>query len=164
VSVLDLLLVGVALVAVLWWGVSRHRRPAVLEAFSFAAALLTVLTLALEDMRWQLVPWQVLALAVAAAAALRRWRPGHSRRWRRVIARSLLVAGLATAGVALLTAFVPALPEPTGPHKVGGAPSAHVVPRCVRPVPLTKRPSSEALPPFRVFWRVARCAPVRRGC
>jgi predicted dienelactone hydrolase len=36
-----------------------------------------------------------------------------------VIARSLLVAGLATGGVALLTAFVPALPEPAGPHKVG---------------------------------------------
>ncbi|HEY8792207.1 MAG TPA: hypothetical protein VIL96_04950, partial [Gaiellaceae bacterium] len=70
-------------------------------------------------MRWQLVPWQVLAVAVAAAAALRRWRPGHSRRWRRVIARSLLVVGLAAGGVVLLTAFVPALPEPTGPHHVG---------------------------------------------
>src|SRR5207248_2001992 len=80
---------------------------------------LRVLAVALEDTRWQLVPWQDLAIAVAGAAALRRWRPGHSRRWRRVIARCLLVAGLAVAGVALLTAFVPALPEPTGPHKVG---------------------------------------------
>src|SRR5207245_10051312 len=108
-----------ALTAALWWEVSRHRRPAGLEAFSFAAVFLAVLTLALEDTRWQLVPWQVLATAVAAAAALRRWRPGHSRRWRRVVARCLLVAGLAAAGVGLLTAFVPALPEPTGPHKVG---------------------------------------------
>src|SRR6266542_6262753 len=118
-SILDRLLIVTSLTAALWWAVSRHRRPAVLEAFSFAAAFLAVLTLALEDMRWQLVPWQVLATAVAAGAALRRWRPGHSRRWRRVIARCLLVAGLAAAGVALLTAFVPALPEPTGPHKVG---------------------------------------------
>jgi dienelactone hydrolase len=118
-SILDTLLIVSALTAALWWAVSRHRRAAVLEAFSFAAASLAVLTPALEDMRWQLVPWQVLAVAVAAAAALRRWRPGRSRRWRRVIARSLLVAGLAAAGVALLTAFVPALPEPAGPHKVG---------------------------------------------
>src|SRR5438876_6754666 len=114
-SILARLLIVTALTAALWWAVSRNRRPAVLEAFSFA----TVLTLALEDMRWQLVPWQVFAIAVAAAAALRRWRPGHSRRWRRVIARCLFVAGLATAGFALLAAFVPTLPEPTGPHKVG---------------------------------------------
>jgi dienelactone hydrolase len=118
-SILDTLLIVTALTAALWWMVSRHRRPAVLEAFSFAAALLTVLTLALEDMHWQLVPWQVLAVAVAAAAALRRGRPGRSRRWRRVIGRILLVAGLASGGVVLLTAFVPALPEPSGPHKVG---------------------------------------------
>jgi hypothetical protein len=118
-SILDRLLIVTALTAALWWALSRNRRQAVLEAFSVAPSVLTVLTLALEDMRWQLVPWQVLAVAVAAAAALRRWRPGRSRRWRRVIARCLLVAGLAAGGVALLTAFVPALPEPTGPHKVG---------------------------------------------
>lgn len=58
-------------------------------------------------------------MAVAAAAALRRWRPGRSRRWRRVIARTLLVPWLAVAGVVLLTAFVPWLPEPNGPYKVG---------------------------------------------
>src|SRR5439155_11795648 len=118
-SILDTLLIVTALTAALWWAVSRHRRPAVLEAFSFAAPLLAVLTLALEDLRWQLVPWQVLAVAVAAAASLRRWRPGHSRRWRRVIARCLFVPGVAVAGVVLLTAIVPTLPQPTGPHKVG---------------------------------------------
>src|SRR5712691_7928212 len=118
-SILGTLLIVTALTAALWWAVSRNRRPAVLEAFSFAAPLLAVLVLALEDMRWQLVPWQVLAVAVAAAAALRRWRPGHSRRWRRVIGRSLLVAVLAAGGVVLLTAFVPALPKPPGPYKVG---------------------------------------------
>ena len=118
-SILDTLVVGIASIAALWWAVSRHWRPAVLEAFSFAALLLAVLALALEDMRWQLVPWQILALAVAAAAALRRWRPGRSRRWRRVIARSAIVVGLASGGVVLLTAFVPALPKPAGPHNVG---------------------------------------------
>src|SRR5436305_6313763 len=118
-SIFDRLLIVTALTAAIWWAVSRHRRAGVLEAFSFAAALLTVLTLALEETRWQLVPWQVLALAVTAAAALRRWRPGHSRRWRRVIGRGVLVVGLAVAGVALLTAFVPTLPKLAGPHKVG---------------------------------------------
>jgi hypothetical protein len=100
--ILDTLLIVPTLITALWWAVSRHRRAAVLEAFSFAAASVTVLMPALEDMRWQLVPWQVLAVAVAAAAALRRRR--------RVIARCVLVAGLAAAGAALLTAFVPALP------------------------------------------------------
>src|SRR3954447_7068242 len=116
-SIVDTLLIVTTLTAALWWAAARDRLQAVLEALSFAAALLAVVTL--EDMHWQLVPWQALAMAVAAAAALRRRRPGRSRRWRRVIARSLLVAGLAAAGVALLTAFVPALPEPAGPHEVG---------------------------------------------
>ncbi len=118
-SILDTLVVCVAFIAALWWAVSRHRRPAVLETFSFAALLLAVVALALEDMRWQLVPWEILAVAAAAAAALRRWRPGRSRRWRRVIARIALVAGLAFGGAVLLTAFVPALPTPAGPHNVG---------------------------------------------
>src|SRR5712691_4959749 len=104
-SILDRLLIVTALAAALWWAVSRHRRPAGLEAFSFAAAFLAVLTLALEDTRWQLAPWQVLATAVAGAAALRRWRPGHSRRWRRVAGRGELVVALARGGLALLTAF-----------------------------------------------------------
>jgi dienelactone hydrolase len=118
-SILDTLVVCVAFIAALWWAVSRHRRPAVLEVFSFAALLLAVVTLALEGMRWQLVPWQILSVAAAAAAALRRRRPGRSRRWRRVIARIALVVGLAFGGVVLLTAFVPALPEPAGPYNVG---------------------------------------------
>src|SRR5881275_375667 len=112
-------MVVVALAAGLWWGFSRRRRRAVLELFSVAALVLAVATLVVEGLRWQLVLWQVLALAVAVAAALRRWRPGHSRRWRRVIGRGVLVVGLALAAVALLTAFVPTLPEPAGPYKVG---------------------------------------------
>ena len=112
-------MVVVALAAGLWWGFSRRRRPALLELFSVAALVLAVATLVVEGLRWQLVPWQVLALAVAAAAALRRWRPGHSRRWRRVAGRGVLVVGLALGGLALLTALVPTLPKPAGPHSVG---------------------------------------------
>ena len=112
-------MVVVALVAGLWWGFSRGRRPALLELVSVAALVLAVATLVVEGLRWQLVPWQVLALAVAAAAALRRWRPGHSRRWRRVAGRGVLVVGLALGGLALLTALVPTLPKPSGPHSVG---------------------------------------------
>jgi Platelet-activating factor acetylhydrolase, isoform II len=119
VSVIDGLLVVAVLAAALWWALSRRRLPAALEALSVGALVLAVITLAVGGVQWQLVPWQVLAVAVAAAAALRRWRPGHSRRWRRVIARGVLLVGLAVAGVALLTAFVPTLPKPAGPHKVG---------------------------------------------
>ena len=90
-----------------------------LELFSIAAPALAVATLMTEGLRWQLVPWQVLALAVAVAAALRRWRPGHSRRWRRMVGRGVLVVGLALGGLALLTALVPTLPKPSGPHRVG---------------------------------------------
>jgi Platelet-activating factor acetylhydrolase, isoform II len=119
VSIIDGLLVVAALAAGLWWALSRRRRPAALEALSVGALVLAFITLAVDGVQWQLVPWQLLALAVTAAAALRRWRPGHSRRWRRVIGRGVLVVGLAVAGVALLTAFVPTLPKPAGPHKVG---------------------------------------------
>jgi hypothetical protein len=112
-------MVVVALAAGLWWGFARGRRPGLLELCSIAAFALAVATLVTEGLRWQLVPWQVLALAVAAAAALRRWRPGHSRRWRRVAGRGVLVAGLALGGLALLTAIVPVLPKPSGPHSVG---------------------------------------------
>ena len=85
-SILDILLIVTALTAALWWAVSRHRRPAVLEALSFAAAFSAVLRLLVEGMRWQLVPWQVLHSG-RGGGRLRRWRPGHSRRWRRAIAR-----------------------------------------------------------------------------
>src|SRR2546421_3863758 len=112
-------MVVVALAAGLWWGFARGHRQALLELFSIAALALAVATLVAEGPRWQLVPWQVLALAVAVASALRRWRPGHSRRWRRVVGRGVLVLGLALGGVAVLAAVVPALPKAAGAHSVG---------------------------------------------
>jgi dienelactone hydrolase len=118
-TILDWLLVIDGFVAASWWALSRHRRPDVLQALSLGALLLAIATLAANGTQWQLVPWQVLGGAVAAAAAFRRWRPGHSRRWRRAIGRGVLVIGLALGGLALLTALVPALPNPSGPHSVG---------------------------------------------
>ena len=112
-------IIVVALVTGLWWGFARGWNPVLLERFSMVAVALALATLVVDGLRWQLVPWQVLALAVASAAALRRWRPGRSRRWRRVVGRSVLVTGLALGGLALLTALVPALPKPSGSHEVG---------------------------------------------
>lgn len=116
---IDMVMVVVTLATVLWWGLARRRRPDLLQKFSIAAPALAVATLVVEGLRWQLVPWQVLAVSVAAAAGFRRWRPGHSRRWRRVVGRGVLVVGLVLGGLALLTALVPVLPEPSGPHSVG---------------------------------------------
>ena len=113
------LMVVVSLTAGLWWALSRRRRPAVLEALSVAALALAAATLAVEGLRWQLVPWYVVAFAVGAAAGLRRWRPGRSRRWRRVIGRVALTVGLLAGSLALLTPFVPSLPAPSGSHQVG---------------------------------------------
>ncbi len=113
------LMVVASLTAGLWWALARRRRPAVLEAVSAGALALAGFTLAGEGLRWQLVPWFVLALAVAAAAALRRWRPGHSRRWRRVAGRVALMLGVLAGGLTLLAALVPSLPKPSGSHRVG---------------------------------------------
>jgi len=68
-TVLDRIMVAVALAAALW--LSRRHRPAALEALSFAALALALATLLVEGQHWQLVPWQVLALAIVTAAALR---------------------------------------------------------------------------------------------
>jgi predicted dienelactone hydrolase len=116
---IDTVMVVVTLATGLWWVFSRRRQEAMLGAFSIASVAMAGATLLAEGLRWQLVPWQVLALAVAVAVALRRWRPGHSRRWRRVVGRGVLVVGLALGGLALLTAVVPTLPKPSGPHGVG---------------------------------------------
>jgi predicted dienelactone hydrolase len=119
VSTIDRILIIVTLASAIWWAISRRRRPRVLAALSVGALMLAVASLALEGIVWQLVPWQLVGVAVAGAAALRHWRPGRSRRWRRVIGRSALVVGLALGGIALLTTFVPTMPKPSGPHAVG---------------------------------------------
>ncbi len=118
-SAIDRILIIVTFATTVWWAISRRRRRTYLAAISVAALGLAVGSLALEGAVWQLVPWQLLAVAVAGAAALRHWRPGRSRRWRRVVGRSALVVGLALGSIALLTAFVPTMPKPSGPHNVG---------------------------------------------
>lgn len=119
INILETLLVIDGFVAASWWALSRHRRPNALQVLSLGALLLASAIFAEQGVQWQLVPWQVLAASVAAAAAFRRWRPGHSRRWRRATGRGVLVLGVAIGGLALLAAFVPALPKPSGPHSVG---------------------------------------------
>ena len=84
-SLLDRLLVAAVLISALWWACSRHRRPAALQRLSAVALVLAAATVIFDGgPRWQLVPWQALAVGVALAAALRHWRPGRSRRAVRV--------------------------------------------------------------------------------
>src|SRR2546423_9556175 len=105
------LMVIVALTAALWWALSRQRRPAVLQALSAAALVSAVVTFAVEGARWQLVPWLAVALAVAVAAALRRWRAGRFARLRRVVGRGTLAIGLLAGGLAVLPTLVSPLPQ-----------------------------------------------------
>src|ERR671938_113727 len=108
-----------AFVAAAWWAVARSRRPAALGVVSLIALGLAAVTLVAEGLHWQRVPWQLVAAACAAAAAWRWWRPGHSRRWHRVLGRLGLLAGLTVGGVGLLFVGVPRLPRPAGQHLVG---------------------------------------------
>src|SRR3954469_21393949 len=118
-SLLDRLLVAVVLISALWWAFSRHRRPGALQRLSAAAPLLAAAALIFDDgPRWQLVPWQALAVGVALAAALRQRRPGRSRRVVRVAGRGALAAGVVIGVLALSTALVPQLPAPSGSHRV----------------------------------------------
>src|SRR5947207_13966395 len=79
-NVLESLLILAATLSALWWAFARHRAPVVLEGLSLAGLGLGVLAVALEGLHWQLVPWQLLALACAAVALLRRQRLARSRR------------------------------------------------------------------------------------
>ncbi len=118
-SLLDRLLIAVVLVSALWWACSRHRRPAALQRLSAVAPALVAATVIVDvGPRWQMVPWQALAIGVAVAAGLRWWRPGRSRRAVRVLGRGALGLGVVIAGLALSTAFVPQLPTPSGSHRV----------------------------------------------
>ncbi len=49
-------MIVVSLTAAVWWAISRQRGPAALEALSAGAIVLAVATLAVEGIRWQLVP------------------------------------------------------------------------------------------------------------
>src|SRR5205823_14758542 len=94
-SLLDRLLVAVVLLSALWWAYPRHRRPAALHRLSAVAAAIAVATLVFDDgPRWQMLPWQALAVGIGLAAALRHWRPGRSRRAARVAGRGALSVGV----------------------------------------------------------------------
>src|SRR5437763_351638 len=108
-----------AFVAAAWWAVARNRLSVALGVLSLVALGLAAVTLVAEGLHWQRVPWQVVATACAAAATLRWWRPGRSRRWNRVLGRLGLFAGVALGGVGLLFVAVPLLPRPAGQHLVG---------------------------------------------
>src|SRR5438132_10431157 len=83
-NVLESLLILTATLSALWWAFARHSAPLALERLSLAGLGLGVLAVALEGVHWQLVPWQLLALACAVVALLRastagalpRGRPG----------------------------------------------------------------------------------------
>ena len=120
-NVLYGLLMVTVLVSALWWAFARGQFPRALAVLSFVSLGLTAVTLILGSLHWQRVPWQVLAIACAAAAALRWWRPGSSRGWIRAIGRVGLLAGVILGGVGLLFAGVPLLPRPGGQHLVGNA-------------------------------------------
>jgi predicted dienelactone hydrolase len=118
-SLLDRLLVGVVLLNALWWACSRHRRPATLQRLSAIALVLAAATVALDDgPRWQMGPWQALAVGVGLAATMRHWRPGRSHWPLRVAGRGALGVGVVIGALALSTAFVPQLPPTSGSHRV----------------------------------------------
>lgn len=118
-TVLDWLLVVVGLVAALGWTFARSRMPTALTVVSICACLLVIATIAVEGQQWQLVPWQVLGVLVAALIGLRRWRPGPTRRWQRMTERGFLLIVVVLGAWALLWAFVPGLPAPSGPYQLG---------------------------------------------
>jgi hypothetical protein len=80
-SVLDMGLVISSLLAAIWWMVARRRGSGALDLLSVTALGLAFVTLVFEGRPWQLVSWQIVALVVAAAAGLRRWRPQVSHPW-----------------------------------------------------------------------------------
>src|ERR1051326_1641115 len=118
-NMLESLLILAATLSALWWAFARHRAPIALEWLSLAGLGLGLLVLALEGVHWQLVPWQLLALACGAVALLRRQHLARSRRIVRVFGRTALLLGILAGGLGLLVARVPQLPRPSGPHLVG---------------------------------------------
>src|SRR5918912_4635320 len=118
-NVVHAFLMVIAVVGALWWAFARGRFPRALAVLSLVSFGLAAVILFAEGPHWQLVPWQVLATASAAAATLRWWQPGHTRGWHRVLGRLALLTGLTLGGASLLFVAVPVLPRPSGPHLVG---------------------------------------------
>jgi dienelactone hydrolase len=118
-NVLSGLVIVTVFVSALWWAFARRHFPRALAMLSFVSLGLAGLMLVLEGLHWQRVPWEVLAIGCAAAAAVRWWRPGHSRRWSRLIGRVGLLTGVTLGGLGLLFVGVPVLPQPAGEHLVG---------------------------------------------
>jgi hypothetical protein len=75
VNVVDAALIVTTGVTAAWWAVARTRQPIALGVLSLGAFGVAVITLLMDGMHWQLVSWQLLAVACAAAAGLRRWSP-----------------------------------------------------------------------------------------
>ena len=106
----------------LWPVLSGRRRPVYVSGLAPLALVVTVLHLALEGYRWQMLPLYLLVLGACLAAALATRRPGSAvfrrRSWRGIglIGMTVLVAA-ATALPVLLP--VPRLPAPSGRYAVG---------------------------------------------
>lgn len=123
---LEITILLALLVLVLGVLIPRLGRAPALRFVCWAGALLTVLHLALEGYRWQMVPAYVLT-AIFLALSLRRRQVPHApatsaSRWRwvrRICAGAglLLVLGFAAALPALFPVFK--LPAPTGSLAVG---------------------------------------------
>jgi predicted dienelactone hydrolase len=142
-SVLDWCLVVSSALAASWWVFAEQRARGALRIVSIGVLVLAGTTLAVEGVRWQLVPWQILGVIVATLAMLRRRRPNDThdwrargtgvqppdasraqsspvpRRWLGLSKRGLLLATVAIGAWALLWVFVPTLPTPSGPYHVG---------------------------------------------
>jgi predicted dienelactone hydrolase len=118
-SVLEVGLVVVTLLAAGWWVGARDYFPAALNVVSLVALGLAVAVRLIEGPRWQLVPWQVAAVVVGAMAGMRLWRPGRSRKWTRFLGRAALIVLVLAGVLALSVDAAPILPPPSGPFQVG---------------------------------------------
>jgi dienelactone hydrolase len=119
-SVLAWCLVLAGLLVAVWWTFARSLRPTALQLASIGVLALALATLLIEGSQWQLLPWEALGLVVAALAGLQR---RHARRagswWRGTGERALPPIIVVLGAWALLWAFVPTLPIPSGRYRVG---------------------------------------------
>jgi dienelactone hydrolase len=119
VSTLDGCLIVAGVIVVAWLTLARARCATALEMCSVGLLVLGGVTLVVEGAQWQLVPWQALGLVAVALAVLRRRYPGRGRWWRGTAERGIPLVVVLLGGWALLWAFVPMLPTPSGPYRIG---------------------------------------------